>query len=79
VPSDNNPAERTIRPAVEIRKLSYGHRSEKGAHTRSVLMSIFRTLKQRGLESVTTLEAALRTYTLTGHLPPLPEGGSSEG
>ena len=35
VPSDNNRAERTIRPAVEMRKLSYGNRSEKGAWTRS--------------------------------------------
>ena len=79
VPSDNNHAERTIRPAVEMRKLSYGNRSVKGAHTRSVLMSIFRTLKLRGLDPVTTLETALRTYTTTGQLPPLPEKVGSGG
>ncbi|MGL4462500.1 MAG: IS66 family transposase, partial [Planctomycetia bacterium] len=46
VPSSNNKAEREIRPAVLMRKASYG--SAKGADNRSVLMSIHRTLKQRG-------------------------------
>lgn len=79
VPSDNNHAERTIRPAVEMRKLSYGNRSEKGAATRSVLMSVLRTLKLRGLDPLATLEAALRTYTTTGQLPTLPEEDGSAG
>lgn len=48
VPFDNNAAERAIRPAVIIRKNSYGNRSERGADTQAVLMSIYRTLKQRG-------------------------------
>ena len=41
---DNNHAERTIRPAVIIRKNSYGNRSQRGADCQAVLMSIFRTL-----------------------------------
>ena len=41
VPFDNNHAERSIRPAVIIRKNSYGNRSEQGADTQAVLMSIF--------------------------------------
>ena len=48
VPFDNNHAERALRPAVIIRKNSYGNRSKRGADTQAVLMSIFRTLKQRG-------------------------------
>ena len=65
-------------PAVEMRKLSYGSRSEKGARTRSVLISIFRSLKQR-VGPGTTLETALQTDTLTERLPTLPEGVRSGG
>ena len=43
VPFDNNAAERAIRPAVIIRKNSYGNRSDAGADSQAVLMSIFRT------------------------------------
>jgi transposase len=72
VPFDNNHAERSIRPAVIIRKNSYGNRSRRGADCQAVLMSIFRTLKQRGHDPIRTVIAALREYILTGKLPPLP-------
>ena len=39
----NNNAEREIRPAVLMRKTSYGNRSERGAKTQAVLMSVIRT------------------------------------
>jgi len=48
VPFENNHAERAIRPAVLIRKNSYNNRSRRGADTQAVLMSVYRTLKQRG-------------------------------
>jgi transposase len=73
VPFDNNHAERAIRPAVIIRKNSYGNRSERGADAQAVLMSIFRTLKQRGHDPLSTITAALTTYLQTGNLPPLPQ------
>ena len=73
VPFDNNHAEREIRPAVIIRKNSYGNRSEAGADTQAVLMTVFRTLKQRGHEPMKTIVEALRTYVQTGKLPPLPQ------
>jgi transposase len=73
VPSSNNHAERMIRPAVLMRKASYGNQSEAGACTRAVLMSIYRTLKQRGLDPLEVTVAALRTLAATGALPPLPE------
>ena len=73
VPFDNNMAERAIRPAVIIRKNSYANRSEQGADCQAVLMSVFRTLKQRGHDPVRTIVAALATYLTTGQLPPLPE------
>jgi transposase len=77
VPSNNNHAERTLRPAVLMRKASYGNQSENGAHTRSVLMSVYRTLKQRDLDPLEVTVAALRTYAQTGTLPPLPAKTSS--
>lgn len=73
VPFDNNHAERAIRPAVIIRKNSYANRSERGADTQAVLMSVYRTLKQRGHDPLTTIVSALRTYVTTGQLPPLPK------
>lgn len=72
VPFENNHAEREIRPAVIIRKNSYGNRSEAGADCQAVLMSIFRTLKRRGHHPIRTIVDALRSYLQTGVLPPLP-------
>ena len=80
VPYENNHAERMIRPAVIIRKNSQSNRSDKGAMTQAILMSVYRTLKLRGQDPVATVAAALRNYTATarlsspksGHLPPLP-------
>ena len=73
VPYDNNTAERAIRPAVIIRKNSYANRSAAGADMQAVLMSIFRTLKQRGHNPLPTIVQALRTYLQTGKLPALPD------
>ena len=51
-PFDNNHAGRQIRPAVIARKNSYANGSEDGAETQAILMSVFRTLKQRGHDPV---------------------------
>lgn len=72
VPFDNNHGERAIRPAVIIRKNIYGNRSQRGADTQAVLMSIYRTLKQRGHDPLTTITNALKEYLTTGKLPSLP-------
>src|SRR5512135_2323669 len=72
VPSDNNHAERQIRPAVIVRKNSYANGSEQGAETQAVLMSVFRTLKQRGHNPVSAVLDAVRVYLKTGQLPQLP-------
>ena len=72
VPPDNNHGERMIRPAVIIRKNSLCNRSEQGAATQAVMMSIYRTLKLRGVDPLQTIVAALRQYLKTGVLPPLP-------
>mgnify|MGYP000738480487 CR=1 FL=1 len=78
VPATNNHVEREIRFAVLIRKITYGNRSEKGALTQSILMTIFRTLKRRGYHPVEVIESALREYILTGKLPPFPQPITSD-
>ena len=72
VPSDNNHAEREIRPAVIARKNSYANGSEDGAETQAILMSVFRTLKQRGHNPVSAVSVAVRAYLQTGKLPTIP-------
>lgn len=47
VETNNNHAERGIRPAVVIRKTSFGSQSDQGAQTTSVLMSFFQTARLR--------------------------------
>ncbi len=73
VPHDNNFAERQIRPAVILRKNSQSNRSDRGAAIQTVLMSVYRTLRLRGLDPTQTIADALKTYLITGTLPPLPE------
>ncbi|MBW3600887.1 MAG: transposase [Planctomycetes bacterium] len=58
----DNHAEREVRPAVIIRKNSYGNRSEVGADAQAVLMTVFRTLKLRGHHPILTIVQALRVY-----------------
>ncbi|MCH8839605.1 MAG: IS66 family transposase [Planctomycetes bacterium] len=72
VPFDNNHAERSIRPAVILRKNSYGNRSDHGAVCQAVLMSVFRTLKQRGHDPIRTVVSAVQQFITTKQLPPLP-------
>ncbi len=69
---DNNLAERMIRPAVILRKMSQSNRSETGAAVQAVLMSVYRTLKLRGHAPLATIASTLRTYLTDGQLPPLP-------
>lgn len=71
VPFDNNHGERMIRIATIMRKNSFNNRSDKGAMTQAVLMSIFTTLKQRGFNPIDTIVKALQSYIKTGNLPPL--------
>jgi len=79
VPFDNNFGERSIRGAVIMRKNSFNNRSQKGAMTQSVLMSVFFTIKQRGLNPVDTVKKALKIYIKTGNLPRLAEFAASNG
>ena len=79
VPFENNFAERQIRPAVILRKNSQSNRSDRGAATQAVLMSVYRTLKLRGLNPTKTIADALIAYLTTGNLPPLPGQAIADG
>lgn len=45
--AENNTAERELRPSIIARKVSFGSQSQKGADTRSTLMSILHTAVKR--------------------------------
>jgi transposase len=49
-PSENNGAERALRPCVIMRKVCGGTRSERGSETKMALLSLFGTWHVRGLD-----------------------------
>jgi transposase len=59
IPSDNNAAERQIRPNFLLRKLTFGNRSEKGIHNHNVLMSILQTAHLSHVEPLGALQKLL--------------------
>lgn len=73
---ENNAAERAIRPAVIVRKISFGSQSDKGAENREIIMSVLRTVMQRGrapfdwlLEALNQMAANLK-FNIADALPP---------
>jgi transposase len=62
VPSENNAAERAIRPAVVARKISGGTRSARGSKTASVLRSLFETWSLRGCNTIDTCRDMLISH-----------------
>jgi len=59
VPSDNNLAERSLRPAVTARKISGGTRSPKGSETKMTLLSLFGTWDLQGKPLLPTSQQLL--------------------
>lgn len=59
VPPDNNYSERSLRPLVIARKLSFGTQSTKGSRTRSILMSVLHSLRKQGHDPAAKLREAL--------------------
>lgn len=70
LPSDNNHAERMIRPNVIFRKISFQNMSEKGAHAHEVLMSLSQTLRLQNMEPSAFLKRAYLAHR-QGHSAPL--------
>lgn|SRR5208282_7063 len=60
VDGTNNAAERAIRPAVVMRKITGGSRSPEGARAWAILASVMRTAQQQGREVLETIKTLLR-------------------
>jgi len=71
-------AERQVRPAVIMRKNQLRNRSRNRADAQAILMSVYRTLKLRGLDPLETIVSALRLHSYRPTAP-LPEGHASDG
>lgn len=61
VPASNWWGEQAIRPAVVTRKIWGGNRTESGAATQSILMTVFRTAHQQGADPIEKIEDVLRS------------------
>ena len=72
VEATNWPAEQAIRPAVVNRKSCGGNRSQRGAETQAILMSIFRTWHQHGRSAFGALRKMLRDPAPRKHRLPTP-------
>ena len=64
VPSDNNPAEPSLRRLVVSRKISGGTRSEQGTQSKMTLASIFGTWRTQGLNPLAACRQLLRSSRL---------------
>jgi hypothetical protein len=64
-PSENNAAERSIRPAVIARKISGGTRSAKGSQTQMILMSLLGTWNIQNKNPLKEIRQMLETTTST--------------
>jgi transposase len=60
VDGTNNAAERALRPAVVMRKITGGSRSESGAKAWAILASVMRTAEQQGHDVMETIKTLLR-------------------
>jgi len=60
VEGTNNAAERAIRPAVVMRKITGGSRSDAGAQAWAILASVMRTAEQQGRDVLDTIKTLLR-------------------
>jgi hypothetical protein len=79
LPGDNNAAERAIRPAVIIRKVSGGHRGATTATAAAVVMSVLRTARQQGKNLIDTVKRLVQRHLAgqpcqPGDLFPAPSG-----
>ena len=69
VPSENNAAERSVRPTVIMRKISGGSRSAEGSRTMTALASLFGTWQARGEDAL----SACRQMLIDSQRTPRPQ------
>jgi transposase len=61
IPSENNAAERAVRPAVVARKISGGTRSQRGSKTSMVLRTLFETWSLQGCNTIDACREMITT------------------
>jgi hypothetical protein len=66
VPPTNNHAERCLRPLINLREITFGHRTRSGAARMARLMTIQETAKRHGRQ---VLDVLYRLATLAGKFP----------
>jgi hypothetical protein len=83
VPGTNNTAERELRPAVVLRKITGGNRSAEGAKAWAILASVIRTIQRQGRDLLATIQTLLKAhwagkdvFLLTDVLTPAPTNTS---
>jgi len=59
-PLDNNVCEQVLKPAVIIRKNSYGYKTNRGAKTAAIIQSVIQTCRLNGINVWTYLVSVLR-------------------
>jgi hypothetical protein len=64
VDPDNNRAERSIRPSVTMRKVSYGNTADSGAENHQILMTATETAKIQGVDLFDVFNALALRYPL---------------
>lgn len=62
LPGENNAAERAIRPAVVIRKISGGHRGASTATAGTIITSVLRTARQQGRDLIQTVQHLVQSH-----------------
>jgi transposase/polyhydroxyalkanoate synthesis regulator phasin len=60
VDGTNNAAERALRPAVVMRKITGGSRSEEGARAWAIVASVMRTAEQQGKDVLKSIKTLMR-------------------
>jgi transposase len=73
VPPDNNHAERLIRPVVLNRKITGGHRSERGARSFAIMKSAMATMRLQEVDVLGGVCGYLAGRMPAGFLSPAPE------
>lgn len=71
VDGTNNAAERAIRPAVVMRKITGGSRSSSGAKAWAILASVMRTAEQQGRDVFETIKTLMRAEWSGQEIPTL--------
>ena len=60
IDASNWRAEQALRPAIVNRKICGGNRTAASAHTQQILMTVFRTSRQRALDPIGVIGDLLR-------------------